>query len=86
MPSSSSAQRVPPESDRAGYCVWMEVREDVPAGEDVLVWSAGKPVVGSLLIDQRPDGTELKSFMDVLGNEILPWPTHWMRIPPPPLD
>ena len=84
MPSSSSAQQVPPASDRDAYCVWMEVRDDVPEGVDVLVWSAGKAVVGSLLIDLRADGTELKSFMDVLGNEILPWPTHWMRIPPPP--
>lgn len=55
----------------------------MPVEEDLLVWSGGRAVVGSLLIDLRPDGTEFRSFMDVLGNEILAWPTYWMRIQPP---
>ena len=86
MPSSTPAERLPFPSDPDALCVWMRVGEDVPEGEDVLVWSAGKAVVGSLLVERRPDGTESRSFMDVLGNEILPWPTHWMRLPQPPQD
>ena len=84
MSASNHARRVPSAADDHAYCVWMTVGDDLPVGEDVLVWSAGKAVVGSLLVESGVDGTEIRSFMDVLGNEILPWPTHWMRIPPPP--
>ena len=66
--------------------MWMKVGNDLPAEEDILVWSGGVPVVGSLLLERKPDGTEARSLMDILGNEILPWPTHWMRIPEPPQD
>lgn len=84
MPIPSNAQRVPSHSEPDTYCVWMEVANDVPVGQDVLVWSAEKAVVGSLLVERRPNEAEIRSFIDVLGNEILPWPTHWMRLPPPP--
>jgi hypothetical protein len=66
--------------------LWLKVRDDVPPGKDVLLWTGGKAVVGSLMIHSRPDGTTSANFMDVLGNEILPWPVYWMRIPPPPAD
>ena len=62
---------------------WVTVGDDIPTG-DVLGWTGGKAVVGSMLADRRADGTEFQSFMDVLGNEVLPWPTHWMRLPQPP--
>jgi hypothetical protein len=65
-------------------CVWMKVGDDLPAGEDILVWSGGVPVVGTLLVERKSDGPDVRSFIDVLGNEILPWPTYWMRIPRPP--
>ena len=84
MPSPYRAQRVPSPVDPEAQCEWMEVGDDLPEEEDVLVWSGGFAVVGSLLIERGPDGREVRSFMDVLGNEILPWPTHWMRIPQPP--
>ena len=64
----------------------MKVGNDLPAQEGILVWSGGMPVVGSLLVQRKPDGTETRSLIDVLGNEILPWPTYWMRIPQPPQD
>jgi hypothetical protein len=65
-------------------CVWIKVGDYLPAGEDILVWSGGIPVVGTLLVQRKADGQDARSFIDVLGNEILPWPTYWMRIPRPP--
>ena len=62
---------------------WVTVDHDIPAG-DVLAWTGGKAVVGTMLVERRADGTEFQSFMDVLGNEVLPWPSHWMRLPRPP--
>jgi hypothetical protein len=64
-------------------CTWMVVGSDTPAGQ-ILGWTDGQAVVGSLLVERRADGTVSRSFMDVLGNEILPWPSHWMRVPQPP--
>jgi len=61
--------------------VWMKVSDDLPAEKDILVWSGEKPVVGTLLVEREPNGRDIRSFIDVLGNEILPWPTYWMRIP-----
>jgi hypothetical protein len=67
-------------------CVWMTAEGGLPADEDILVWSAGKAVVGSLMIAHEPGESEVRSLIDVLGNEILPWPTYWMRIPTVPSD
>jgi hypothetical protein len=84
MPGSTEND-TPSSGDGPPVCVWMEVGDELPEG-DILVWSAGKAVVGSLLLHRKADGAETRSFIDVLGNEILPWPTYWMLIPSPPGD
>jgi hypothetical protein len=83
-PCGTVQPMAPSPLDLEPQCVWMKVGNDLPAGEDILVWSGEKPVVGTLLVEREPDGRDTRSFIDVLGNEILPWPTYWMRIPRPP--
>ena len=61
---------------------WCRVDEELPQG-DVLVWSSGKPVVGTFLSGVF-HGQERRSCMDGLATQILEWPTHWMPLPPPP--
>jgi hypothetical protein len=82
MPSSNQAKIYHPEP----HCEWMKVGNNLPEDEDILVWSGGMPVVGRLLVQREPSARDARSLIDVLGNEILPWPTHWMRIHPPPAE
>lgn len=62
---------------------WMPLGEDPPEGE-VLVWTGGRRVVAYVM---RPDaGSPKPTFHDARTDDILEWPTHWMKLPPPPQD
>jgi len=51
----------------------------------VLVWSDSKMVVANFATGERA-GKNWKSCIDVLGNEVLPWPSHWIALPAPPCE
>jgi hypothetical protein len=48
----------------------------------VLIWSKGTCMVGCL-VDGR-EGDDL-AFMDPKSDALLPWPSHWMELPTPPV-
>lgn len=59
---------------------WISTASDLPTGE-ALIWSGGRFAVGVLVT--RPDGTKL--FMEKHSDCVLDWPSHWMKLPDPPL-
>lgn len=81
MPSNVSL-RVSSVDPSEASLQWRPLGEDLPQ-EDVLVWSDGRIVVASFAEGFR-DGRKWRSCIDVLGNEVLAWPSHWMKLPAPP--
>jgi len=59
---------------------WRMLSDPPPAG-DVLIWDGGRCFIGVLVRDAKS-----AVFMDPRTSDILPWPTHWMPLPPPPTD
>ena len=62
--------------------MWRKTTGAIPKGE-LLVWSGGRPVI-AVLVAGRDDGGEWRDFMDARTDALIEWPTHWMRLPPPP--
>jgi hypothetical protein len=61
---------------------WHRVCRDVPEGELILV-SYGEQVVVALAFPADYYFPEM-TFMDARTFDILPLPTHWMKLPEPP--
>lgn len=57
---------------------WTAVSEALPSGA-ALVYAEGALYV-AVLVD---DGTD-QAFMELHTCDLLPWPSHWMDLPPPP--
>jgi hypothetical protein len=58
---------------------WIAVSEGLPT-EDVLIYCEGEYHVAALVGASDPDPV----FMDAHSADQLPWPSHWMTLPPPP--
>lgn len=60
---------------------WLPVGDRFP-DEPVLLWVDGRPMIG-ILVEGNSEGTPWRSFMDPHTDELLPWPSYWMRIARP---
>jgi hypothetical protein len=60
---------------------WQIVADELPR-EEVLVWSDGRAVVAEFIPADRKIPKPL--CINLRTEDILPWPTHWMPLPPPP--
>ena len=60
---------------------WQILAGEPPSGE-VLVWSAGRAVVAEIVPADETSAQPL--CVDPRTDDILAWPTHWMKLPPPP--
>jgi hypothetical protein len=60
---------------------WRDIADELPTGE-VLVWSDGRAVVA--IVVPADEQVAYPTFVDARVNEPLPWPTHWMPLPPAP--
>ena len=63
--------------------LWFPVEDAPPAGVPVLIWS-GEAFAVAVLVQGEDAGGPWRVFMDARSDEILPWPSHWMRLPPAP--
>lgn len=63
---------------------WSPIAVDPPAGTPVLIWIEQSCSV-ALLVEGSDAKGSWRVFMDPRSDEALPWPTHWMPLPQPPL-
>lgn len=59
---------------------WIATSDDLPSEEVLVLVDDGYHV--AVLVEE--DSESGAAFMDVHSSDLLPWPTHWMRLPPPP--
>lgn len=59
---------------------WVAISEGLPTGP-VLVWADGEVYV-AVLVGGHADPE--RAFMDIHSSDLLPWPTHWRKLPEPP--
>ena len=59
---------------------WIATSDLLPT-EEALVLVDGAYHVAVLVGDDAEDGA---AFMDVHSSDLLPWPSHWMSLPPGP--
>lgn len=59
---------------------WIPVEHSLPSAE-ALILAEGVYYLAILVAD--PDGGE-PAFLDIHSSDLLPWPSHWMELPPPP--
>ncbi len=57
---------------------WTAVSDALPS-ETALIFADGTYYLAVLV-----DSPEAPAFMDVHSSDLLPWPSHWMSLPPPP--
>lgn len=62
---------------------WIPVAQCPPVGLEVLIWSNGACAIAVCVDGANEDGP-WRVFMDARSDEILPWPSHWMPLPPAP--
>jgi hypothetical protein len=59
---------------------WTAVSEGLP-DEAALIFADGAYYLAVLV-----GGTSDPVFMELHSSDLLPWPSHWMSLPPPPAD
>ena len=59
---------------------WIASSAGLPTG-DALIFAGGAYYLAVLVVGAGPPG-----FMDLHTADLLPWPSHWMDLPPPPSD
>lgn len=57
---------------------WIAVSDGLPS-ETALIFADGAYYV-AVLVGSPGDA----AFMDIHSSDLLPWPSHWMSLPPPP--
>ena len=60
---------------------WVSTRQALPSGEALVVTSDGRFWLAVLVRDGSDDDGV---FMEARSCDLLPWPTHWMPLPPLP--
>lgn len=60
---------------------WITTAERMPKG-DVLIFAEGQYHVATLI--GKRGAKDVDVFMDVHSSSLLPWPSHWSDLPPPP--
>lgn len=58
--------------------IWTAVSERLPT-EAALVFAEGAYYL-AVVVDPASD----PAFMDLHSWDLVPWPSHWMELPPPP--
>ena len=61
---------------------WIPTTLAMPDGEVLIATPAGECHIAILV---KSDDEDQGTFMDARSADILPWPSHWMRLPPLPL-
>ncbi len=57
---------------------WIRTSDELPSA-DALIYADGAYHVAALV-----SGAGDPAFIDVHSSDLLPWPSHWMALPPPP--
>jgi hypothetical protein len=63
---------------------WSPIEDPPPPGSAVLIWIDGAFAI-AILVEGEDAGGHWRVFMDSRSDEILPWPSHWLPLPPAPL-
>ncbi len=64
---------------------WIPVEQNPPVATPLLIWSNGACAV-AVVVEGTDESGPWQVFMDARSDEILPWPSHWMQLPHPPLE
>jgi hypothetical protein len=62
---------------------WISTEKEMPHSE-VLIYAEGEYYVAAVVEATTHDPEP--SFVSAHSSDLLPWPSHWMALPPAPVD